>query len=393
MEQIWSKRFSSFIQERIFLLKRLANGFAFLPIILIMLGLYYYPILLDTIPEQFPVPIILAIVIAWSVSRGKYRSFLLESDIVYLTPIESKMKTFFSKTYFYNIIVQTFFVLVLFVILSPLFFDRVSKEFLHFVIFLVIVLLLKAWNILLFWIEIKDESILFTYLRWFLNGVFLYGLLEQHSVIAIASLVLLLGLYWIIPSTMKSKRIHWLRLVQMEQQLNAQFYRWMSQFVENPFLESKIKRRSLLNTLTNGFPKKFENALVYMFMKLFLRTETGGIIFRISFLGMITLLFVYNPYAAYIIYVVLLIMIGIQLLAFWQTYQNNFWLGLYPITKGKSTKDFIMSSFYIMLVAAIMIPIPYIIVQFSWINVLIFSLIAIVIPYVFIHWYMAKRIV
>lgn len=393
MEQLWSKRLSAFIEQRIFILRRVANGFAFLPIIVIMFGLYYYPILLAAIPNDFPIQLVIAIIVAFSVARGSYRSFLLESDVVYLTPIESRLKAFFFKTYIYNVIVQLFFVFAFLVILSPLFFNQISDQLLYYVLFVAVVLLLKVWNVLLLWNELKGESKAFVYIRWLLNGVILYGILLQQLLLIVCSFILLIGMYWLIQSVMKSERIHWLHLIQVEQQLDAQFYRWMVQFVEHPYIESKVKPRRVITMMTNHIPLKQENAFAYLYAKLFLRTETIGIVFRITLIGMVTLLFIFNPYVAYVFYVMLIIMIGMQLSAFWQSYNNNFWLGLYPLAQRTLRQDFVAASYYIMLICAILIPIPALFVQFSWLHLLIFSLLALVVPFVYIRLYMAKKMI
>ncbi len=392
MDLIWLKRFNSFINDRIFLLRRLANGFAFLPLLIFLLGLYYYPIFLEWIPSGFPLTLSFAIVIAWFVTRGRFRCFINEADIVYLPPIEKRLKQFFQKCIYYNVIIQGFLVFSILIILSPLFFARVSMSAKSFILFMVIVIILKALNVVVLWQTLKVEVRFPFFVRLILNFIFIYGLLLKEPIMIITVFILAtIFVYFAKRIYNNINRIHWLQLVENEQRLDARFYHWISIFVDHPRIISKVKQRKLLVRVTNWIRKKPEYAYHYLYLKIFFRSELMGIILRIVIIGFLMLWLLPNSLVLLGAYVVFLLIIGLQLYSFWYVFTNQFWVHIYPITESNRKKAFLSTSFYILFMVAIILLIP-IFVTSSIQLIGISFFVALSIPYSFTYLYVNKKV-
>lgn len=392
MELLWSKRFNAYINDRIFLLRRLANGFAFLPVLIFLLGLYYYPQFIEWLPISFPVKLAFALIIAWVVTRGNYRSFLQSADTVYLIPIEKGLSPYFRRCFYYNVILQSFLVLSTLVVLSPLFFARVLSSMNDFIVVVIIMLLLKAWNVFVQWQTLKIEASPFFTIRLALNFLFIYGLLLKHALILMSIVVLSGVFYWGLLQFRKTNRIDWIRLTENEQRLDARFYTWIGSFVDHPYVVSKIKHNKLLAKVIDGLKKKPANAYHYLYLKMFIRTDVLGIILRILIIGIVMLWLIPNIYFLLGAYTVLIFIIGLQIHSFWHTFRNQFWANLYPLTEANRNQAYLSSSFYVLLVVAFILLIPVLVKHFTFSIFAINIIIAFAIPYSVIYLYLGKKI-
>lgn len=389
MDQIWSKRFNTFINERIFILRRLANGFAFVPVLMILLGLYYYPIFLDWLPESFPVSLILSIILAWLTTRGGFRSFLQEADVVYITPMENKMSPYFKKCFTYNVIMHSIKLLSALVIISPLYFNRISYSVTNFMIFVVLMIVLKMFHVKVLWKVLNTQGQYITLLHMVVNFIFIYGLLTKNWIILTVGIILSGLIGWI---QQKNHQINWLRLIEQDQQLDARFIRWVGIFVEQPGQFAKIMHRRNLQFLTKWIKKTPEYAYHFLYLKIFIRTENLGMLLRILVIGFILLWLISNYYVRIIIYTVILMIVGLQLSSFWSVFKNHYWAYLYPISLKDRETAFLKISLRIMVFVAILLSLPVIIKHFSVTSLITILLIVVVIPYSYINFYVSKRI-
>lgn len=392
MDRLWSERFLVFARERATILSRLANGFAFLPVFFILLGLYYYPIFLQWLPEQFPVAIFFAIILTWSVSRGLFRSLLLESDSFYLIAIEEDLRPFFLKSFFYNWIVQSFFVLLVVVILSPLFFARISSQMNHLLVFVLVVLVLKAVNVMIVWIEVQINTSYFV-VRFAAYYLITYALIIRKAIPFILGTTILLLLIWRIKIRQNFKVINWLQLIEMEQLLNTRFYNWMGQFIDHSQTVTKVKQRRILNFWLNHMIEQALSPYSYLYLKLFSRTEHIGIIFRLSLIGTFVLWFVRQDAAQYVLYLSFLFMLSVQIAGFWHAYKNHLWYKLHPLSERDKVHSFLSMSYSILLVFSLILLIPVFIQRFALLKFAFLIGSAVLIPFIFMYKYLGAKMI
>lgn len=392
MQNLWSKRFQQFINERIFILRRLVNGFSFLPLLLLLAGLYYYPMLLEWLPRTFPTTIVISVLTAWLAARGGFRSFLRKADVVYLTTAESRLKSFFLKSFMYNALIQCFFVLAVMVVLSPMFFARIFAIWSNFLIIIVIILILKVWNIAIYWQLLKTEASDYFISRVILNFVFIYGLFIKDMILMLSSLIVYGILAFGIQMNTHTNRIDWLRLIEGDQRLDTRFFHSVGSFVDHSEVIAKIKQRSYIVLLTKMIKKKHENAYRYLFFKSFLRSDLVGIILRIMLLGMLITWLIPDLYIRLAIYLLFFYMIGLQLNGFWNSFNNQYWPNLYPLSKDDKAKAFLKSTYKILLCNAMLLMVPILIHSSSLIYILLNLLCAFVLPYLFVYFYTSRKI-
>lgn len=392
MEHIWSNRFARFLNERVFILRRVANGFSFLPLLLFLFGLYYYPILLEHWPDHFPTEIMLSIVIAWALTRGNFRSFLQPPDIVYLLPAEHRLRGFIRKSMMYNIAVQCFGLFALLIVLSPLLNAKVLDKPYSFFILMMIVLILKVANIFCLWETLKSDYGSFQIIRWLLQFGLLYSLFNKLTFGIVLSVMSIFAFGLLVMRIASNRQLPWERLIEMDGKLDMWFYQWMGNFVDHAKVTGKIVKRKLLIRLTESLRKKRERPLYYLYTTLILRSEVIGIIHRLVILGSIVILFVDQYSWIIAMYTLFILMISTQVTMYWQTVQYAYWPNLYPFHKEERQDAFLsVANQFIYVYVGILLLV--VIVKSLDLRTILFALfIGSSLPYLYIRLYAKKKI-
>ncbi len=81
---------------------RLITGSGGTPLFLLLvigISVYLYTLLLQKLPHDFPVELLLAFIVALVVTPCSVRTFITEPDTVFLLPTESQMKTILCRQF------------------------------------------------------------------------------------------------------------------------------------------------------------------------------------------------------------------------------------------------------------------------------------------------------
>ncbi len=331
-------------------------------LLVISLSAYLYTLLLQKLPHDFPVELLLALLVALVVTPCSVRTFIKEPDTVFLLPMESHMKPYFTASLRYSIVIQVITTVFLISLLYPLYRARVG-EVDTFLLILVGILLLKAWNIYSYWQSLHYQigRLLHPYLRFVINfslaALFFYR--EMAWWIWLIFLLALTLFTWMDHALSDRNRVPWYLLVEKEEQKRSSYYAIANLFVDVPQVLFRIKRRRVLTWLIDHLPFKQKYSLLYLYLRTFIRHNIYlGIYFRILLVGVILISIIRNPWLVIITYLIALVLNGIQLPSIVSHHQRHIWVQLYPLAKSVKKASFSQLTFGLLTIQSVFMILP-----------------------------------
>ncbi|RKL68540.1 ABC transporter permease [Salipaludibacillus neizhouensis] len=346
VQDLWGKRRSDYWTMAIRYLRLIANsGFLFTIYLLFVFGSYYYGQFLQWLPEAFPAVLFFTVVFTWLETRGRVRTFMKQGDLFFLTPVEGRLAPYIRSSIFYSWIMETFWLALSFLVLAPLFFDRIqgTGSVLWFSLFLLSAL--KAYNLLTGFEEQrvldKYHYLIHTLLRAGLNLVAVYAIFSVQPlwVIAVVTGALLLFYLGYYRRLAQQFSLKWERLVEIENQTVMTFYRIANSFTDVPSLKSKVRFRTWLNAVYSliSFDKK--HVYHYLFARSFFRSnDYFGIYIRLTLLGALFLSIVELDWGRWLIAILFAYMTTLQLETLKNHYDTSQMVELYPIDPSMKIK-------------------------------------------------------
>ncbi|MBB5173231.1 ABC transporter permease [Texcoconibacillus texcoconensis] len=343
IQSLWSKRVKEYWRMAIRYLRLIGNsGFLFTVYILIVFGSYYYGIFLDELPASFPTEVFLALVFALFLSKVRVRTFLKEADVVFLSPLEGKIDRYFRTSFFYSLAVQSAWLLLLTVIVTPMYADRITANVgALFASFLAFVLLI-AWNMYASFNEqrLQERGVqnIHLILRFVANVVmtlFVFHLVNVF-VLAIGFIILALITATYYQRLGRNHSLKWDQLVEIEDQMLTMFYRIANSFTDVPRLKTKVRARKLLTPVLRLVPYAQQRTFHYLYSRAFLRSnDYFGIYMRLTIVGSLLLIWIQTDWAQWFIVVLFTYMTGLQIATLYRHFHTNHQVDLYPIAKSE----------------------------------------------------------
>ena len=342
---LWKERFRQFLKEVRTYSKYVFNDhLKFIFVFIIGAGAYYYQQWLQTLTTSFPTALVMAVLIGLVLTAGSIQTLLKEADLVYLLPVEEKLKPYSQRHFFYiydsvihnrnrssracSVILPT---------------NEANRSWLH--MDRTRICHCKAWNLFVAWEKsfLTDQNIQRAdwFIRFILNGLFVYFLVERTSVLFIGGIVLLMVLYLaIIHQMVKGKPLNWEYLISEEGKKMMLLYRIANMFVDVPALKERVARRKWLDFILSMIGEK--RTYLYLYTRTFLRSGNYfGLYVRLLALGGVILYFIPFLYGRFIVSLIFLYLIGYQLLTLWKHHRMKIWLDLYPVGGEEKKKDFL----------------------------------------------------
>lgn len=304
IERLFQERYSRFMQDAIRYWQIIfKSGVAFLTMMFVLSAMIYYQQLIERIPSWFPLTLAFALLFTFLVTRGRHRTFIQEADLVFLTPIEGQMKSYFSKAYLYNFVLQGTVIFLVLLILFPLYQARVGDGGGHAWFYFLFPLALKGWNLHLSWsiIHVTSRKIkrFHALLRGAFNFVLLYWFFHLADFSSVQSLAIggitlagtLVVFYLFDTNISKSTPVNWYELVRQESILDQQFYQFVSAFIDVSKLPRSVKKRSWLSRLVKRLSYGRKSAYRSLYLYHFIRTgDHFGRYWRLTLIGVLTVL-------------------------------------------------------------------------------------------------------
>jgi len=327
VDTLFRERLRRFFKEVVLYGQYMANG-GVLMVAIFLSGLlaYYYPMLIRSIPECFPVPVAIAFVLALFVSRSPHRTFLLEADLLFLTPAETKMARYFQKAQVYNFLVQSIGLFLVLLLLLPLYKSTMQTSVVQMWLYWGVPFVLKGWNVYSSWITMrltdKKQDVAYTLGRFFFTFFMLAWVMSEGNFLAyqhvpygaFIGMVLLIWFHIRLQQIMKRHAYQWYRLLEMENGLRLRFYQIANQFRDVPSLQQRVKQRKWLVWFADLIPYQKANAGRVLLLKLFLRSgDLAGMYIRLIVISSLLILILPGILAKAAVAVLFLVLSTIQL--------------------------------------------------------------------------------
>ncbi|MGY3715648.1 ABC transporter permease [Sutcliffiella cohnii] len=347
-EQFWKKRFLQYLKESRSYLKYMFNDHLVIVMIFLLSGLALtYQNWLQVVPTTFPYAVLMGIILALLLTRGGIRTFLKEPDIVFLLPLEEKLKPYIKKSFLFSIALESYFLLIVFGVSVPLYLKVTGAASQSVLVILIMLIGVKSWNLWMSWIMgfYTDKRVRYYDhgIRLIINFTLFYLLFTGANltfIIAVMIIMLLMLVYF--QQTIKNMTWKWEYLINEETKRAQLFYRVANLFVDVPGLKEKVKRRKWLDSILSIISYKQDNSYLYLYTRTFLRSgDYFGLFLRLLVIGVVLLNFLPVGYGTYIVPLFVLYLTAFQLVPMWRYHYNKLWLNLYPLSKEQQYKSFL----------------------------------------------------
>ncbi|GED68793.1 ABC transporter permease [Brevibacillus reuszeri] len=354
VDALFRERQKRFFEEVVRYSQYVANG-GLLFVVLFLMGLLglYYRGLVDMIPAWFPMQYFLAFIVAIVVTKSSHRTFLLEADLLFLTPLETKMHSYFQKTQRYNFFIQSIGLFLVLLLFSPLYELGLRTTNGQLWFYWCVPFVIKGWNLYSSWIclRLPDKSRVrqytlarFAFSFFVLTWVFGEGRLLTYQGIPFAGLLCIVLVVWFhlrLQAIKKKHSLQWYRLLEVEKGLRSRFYRIVNQFKDVPWLQNEVKPRAWLIPVTKLVTYRQANAAKLLFLRTFIRSSGYvGLYIRLILISSFLILILPNLYAKLVIALLFLIMSAIQLKGLSSHHHKRNMYALLPINEQQHKHAF-----------------------------------------------------
>lgn len=394
---LWKERFRYFLQEVRTYSKYVFNDhLKFIFVFIIGAGAYYYQQWLQTLTPSFPTTLVMAVLLGFVLTAGSIQTLLKEADLVYLLPVEEKLKPYFTKAFLFTFMIQLYIIAIVAAALAPLYFQQMKQTGAGYIWIVLAFVIVKAWNLFVAWEKsfLTDQNIQRAdwFIRFILNALFVYFLVERTSVMFIAGIILLMVLYLaILHQMVKGKPLNWEYLISEEGKKMMLLYRIANMFVDVPALKERVARRKWLDFILSMIGEK--RTYLYLYTRTFLRSGNYfGLYVRLLALGGVILYFIPFLYGRFIVSLIFLYLIGYQLLTLWKHHRMKIWLDLYPVGGEEKKKDFLTLLNAILIIGSVVFTIIFALATKDFMMTGILLVVSIVFSIGFVYQYGAKRI-
>ncbi len=382
----WKQRFVEYMKEMQKYLRYIFNGhLVFVMILALGGGAYYYSNWVKTLQSDFPVALIMAVILAILVTRSPIHTFLKEADIVFILPLETQLKSYFNRSILLSWGLQGYVLLLVLAALMPMYAKVTGANLNDFVGVFVLLVIMKLFNLYISWYILKYQEVSTSkvdlFIRFIINGVFLYLVIDQAMILLpTLTLLLLIGLFFYYRVATRGKILKWDRLIALERKRLISFYRIANLFTDVPSLSSKVVRRKWLDGFLTFIPFKQQSTYNYLYARTFLRAnDYVGLLIRLTIIGSIIIGVLSNIWAYLFVTLLFLFMTALQLLPSWKVHEWKIWVSLYPLPDRMRETAVIGWISYFLLVEDIVFMIV-LLCKGEWMS----ALMAIVVGFVFI---------
>ncbi|MDM5336855.1 ABC transporter permease [Fictibacillus enclensis] len=396
--KIWRVRKDQYFSLALRYFRLIGNsGFMLSLYILFVTGSFYYARILKQLPENFPALWLFIAIFAYLLTKSPVRTFLRKGDLVFLLPVESRMKEYFRHSIRYSMVVQSFIVVLVFVALGPLFSKYISGRGLEMLITIALLLAAKLWNIKTSWEEQRlpfhRNRRNYTFLRLVVNAVFLYLLFQMAYVFLIAVLAIMYVLSNFVFGYIK--KVHgykWEHLLEVENGMMMKLYRVANLFTDVPQLAQRVRPRTWLSSLSK-VSYRHSHTFDGLYRKTFFRSnDYFGIYIRLILIGGLFLFWIPQGWWHTVLVLLFLHATGIQLLPLYKHHKGNVWFELYPVKHQWRFQAFQRWLRLLMLIQAFLYVAFLLAMGGTWTNGVVSGILAVIFVWLFTEYYTKKQL-
>ncbi|WP_410514155.1 ABC transporter permease [Paenibacillus sp. BR2-3] len=322
----------------------------------------WYTSLLGNPPAGIPIRWIMLALLLPAAVHSSFRTYLQSPDTIFLLPQGHRMREYFLPVWVSGILWKVLRLAFILITLWPLYIrtEGVPKQLLATALLLLGVKLLSSYS---FWREQAmisgAASKAFTLLRWAAGGLIIAAWLWQPAGRGLIFIALLTAAYIAALSVPGRHAVPWEKLIATEKNQGARALMILGWFVDVPGREQRVYSRRLLSGWGGSIPWRRETAYRYLLTKSFARGDVFGIVLRMGLLSLLLNWWNRSSLIGSAIYLFFLFVIGIQLSALRKLHSESFWLTVYPLPEGTRGRNTVQFIFYILLLGALLMWLPF----------------------------------
>ncbi|MDM5328369.1 ABC transporter permease [Neobacillus sp. CF12] len=397
-KKLWKDRAVHRLKEFGVYLRYILNGHLVV-VLLFLIGTaaFYYQEWIRTLSPDFPAEIIIALIIGLFLTHSPVFTFLLEADQVFLIPLETRLKGYFSRSGLISLVFQGYILLMVLAVLMPMYAHVSANGFQSFFIFLLVLLAIKAWNLAVNWrIHYFVQQSVFIwdmFVRYFINVIFTFLLFNNANILFLLLVVFILAFYYrSFYVRTKKMGLKWDLLIAQEEKRMASFYRLANLFTDVPKLKDTVKRRKWLDILMKSISFSQNRTYHYLFARTFLRSSDYlGLFIRLTVIGAVALYFISFGWGQIIFSLLFIYLTGFQLLPLWNHHQNKLWIDLYPVSHKHKMAAFQSILKIILFIQSILFAMI-VLIKGDWLFSLVVLFSGLLFSYLFVIVYSKKRL-
>ncbi|MFB3169110.1 ABC transporter permease [Neobacillus sp. 179-C4.2 HS] len=397
-KKLWKDRSVHRLKEFGVYLRYILNGHLVV-VLLFLVGTaaFYYQNWISSLSREFPAEIIIAVILGIFLTHSPVYTFLLEADQVFLIPLEARLRSYFLRSGMLSLVFQGYILLMIFALVMPMYAHVSENGFQSFFIFLIILLVIKGWNIAVNWkIHYYVQPSVYTWdmiVRYFINVLFTFLLFKNAHILFLVLFAFIMASYYrSFYVRTKKMGLKWDLLIAQEEKRMASFYRLANLFTDVPKLKDTVKRRKWLDWLINRISFSQDKTFDYLYARTFLRSSDYlGLFIRLTVIGGFALYFISFGAGQIVLSLLFIYLTGFQLLPLWNHHQNKLWIDLYPVTHDQKTTAFHSLLMRILFIQSFIFTII-ILFKGEWIFSLIILLSGLLFSFLFVNVYSKKRL-
>ncbi|WP_232726129.1 ABC transporter permease [Bacillus sp. FJAT-42315] len=345
IEQLWKSRLDSYSGElRKYLRYMLNDHLLFVLVFGLGALLYYYSGWVKTLDNNFPAPLVMAVILGALLAWSPVYTFLMRADTVFLLPLEEKMNSYFQKAIRTSFFSQIYLLIAGMAFLMPMYTQVKGESAQSFFLCLLVLLGLKIWNLHIRWYVLKQQEReshrVDLVIRLLLNGALLYFLFSNSNLLFVAATaVIMIGYFLYFKKAAERLTLKWETLVDLEEKRMAAFYRFANLFTDVPHLKGTVKRRQWLDPLLGKLPFNQTSTYAFLFRRTFVRmSEYFGLYVRLTMIAALVIGFSDQVILQLIIALLFIYLTGFQLLPMIRRHEMKIWVSLYPVPTSEKRK-------------------------------------------------------
>ncbi|WP_308635593.1 ABC transporter permease [Paenibacillus silvisoli] len=341
------------------------SGLPGVVVMLLIAGMAGYGTLLRNMPAHFPITLVGVVALTPVICWSPLRTWLRDADIVFLVPREAEMPAYLRRSLRYNGMACAAAVLLMCAIYIPLYMAAHGET--SAVLIACAALLLKALQIGAAW---RERQLVragtrrgIRLLRWAATAVGIAALLHTELWKAAIYLAVVAVLFALLYMRMPRYPIPWLLLIEEERRTRRRYTVFFGAFTDVPTEAAPVKPRRYLSWIASRIRYRSEHAFMYLYAFTLIRTELGGILMRLTGLGIFTGFLsaysgLWSGWGAAAVCLLFVWLCGIQLTALAQAHRHTVWRHVYPLPEQSRHAAVLRVDRAASLVSAVLIWLP-----------------------------------
>lgn len=248
--------------------------------------IYYFHLFLQWMPPQISVEVILSLFVTFLLIRSKVRTFMKSADILFLLPLEVKLKSYFIKSLIYSFVIDVIKLLSFITVFLSLFIHttKINLPILFLMVGIVAYNILMKWTEQ--WVENDVQFMLHRLIRFFSIYLMCYFSFKNDWIFELV--LLSINFVFLIYFTGR-KSLNWQWLIDEEESALFRNFKFINIFMDVPNLKRSFQNRRLLTMiLKRCTPHSQSSAFVYLYSHLFIRYNDYFYLYlRLTVIGLI----------------------------------------------------------------------------------------------------------